>query len=380
MTRNRQKNSNKLKSGMAIAALGTLALAVCPAEAQFGNIVNPLAPRVFSLGGPINQFGLTGNNGAVASFGGFSPIVGNANNFNSFNNVPLSNFRQPRMIVDPSVGFANQFGTFGTSALPIDTTMFFANNPGISPFNVNGSLNGNFGINTFNNNSVGFNTLSSLNTANTLNNLNTLNSLNTVNTFNSNGFVNSSVLLNNQLNAQANTQQPHIFRPAPAYNPSIPNPPASRYQQTTDGSNAAAMQTGTAFTNPSGLPSYYWNWTPPPTPPAGRLWIVGNGANGQSQAQAQTFTNPSGLPSYYWNWTPPPTPPAGRLWIVGNGMMANGAGATNGMANYGYYPKPAAGMLPGTGTTVRRWFLPATGGSSPVIGGGTMVMGGRGGK
>jgi len=242
----RKQRNNRIFTGLALAALG---LSSHAARAQFPTINNPIAPRIFPLGGPItqfnlatpsfaNQFGMSAafnNRSGNSPFGGFAPVVvGNQSNFNNVPrnivfggdgrfaplgqeqvvganqliNDPLSGFRQPRVLIDQNNGLLTPFGIAGTSSLPVDTTMFFQNNPAISPFQVNGSLGGNFGINTFNTNSVGFNQLNSgfVNTGFN-------------NGFNMNGMVTSSALLNNS----ANMQVQRIFRPKQPFNPTGPN-------------------------------------------------------------------------------------------------------------------------------------------------------------
>jgi len=321
MTRKRQ--SNKLRSGLALAAL---ALAACPAQAQFGNIVNPIAPRVVPLGGPINQFGFAGNAGAVSTFGGFSPIVfGNRNNFNNVPrniafagdgsfvpqgqrqvaggnqliNDPLSGFRQPRVIIDPSIGFSSQLGALGTSTLPVDTSLFFANNPGFSPFQVNSSVNGNFGINTFNTGAVGFGSFNTLN-----NGVNGFNgSFN--NGFNTgfNGSFNNGLATSAFLNNNFNTQQTIIDRPAPAYNPTLPNRPASRYQRVMTAAevNAMMQSQNSAVVRP-------WPIQPPPEQqsrfqyyPLANSGVNANATNGAMATQTQM-----GVVQRPWPIQPPP--------------------------------------------------------------------------
>jgi len=250
------KRHNRVKSGLALAALA-VAVAACPAQAQFNNSFNPFfptAPQMLTpLGGGVvflgdgfgNSFGNGFSNGGGISFG--NPFNGLNNGFNNgfngfnttntfnsgafnnnafntstinasavqanaglapiftgvgggFNNALNIGFRQPATSVDP---FTGEIRT-------IDTGLFFQTNPGVSPFIVNGSVNGN----------------------------------NTVNTPFGGNLLATQAAFNNQFNARPRM----IFRAAPAFNPSIPNPPASPYAATQIGMTAA---TSTNVTQPA---------------------------------------------------------------------------------------------------------------------------------
>jgi len=344
MARKRQNNHNMLKSGLAIAALGSLTLAACPAEAQFGNIVNPIAPRVLPLGGPVLQFGMANQsfNGSIGQFSGFNQFNG-ANQFSGFNqlNAPSSAFRQPRTIIDPSVGIAAQLNTSGQ---PVDTSFFFANNPGISPFLANGSVNGNFGINSFNTGAVGFNSFNTLN-----NGVNSFNGSfnNGFNTgFNgsfNNGGLTTSALLNNQLNAQAQPQ--HIFRPAPAFNPTLPNPAASQYAPV---STPAMLAANMANMNTQAV----------------------NGVNGVNRPYPYNLR--------VIDWPVPNTPSTAPSTTINNNVIGAANNGVNNGANLIYpyntrmidWPVPNTPMPVNNVTTVNRWFLNSNrmiGAQSPVI-------------
>jgi len=175
----------KLKT-MSILAMGALAaiMATNPAQAQFNTGFNPffpLAPRMLTpLGGGVvfggfgNGFGNGFSNGI--SFGNPIPI-GLNNGFvtgqNGVVNIRASKgFQQPVTSVDPLSG----------AIRTIDTGLFFQANPNVSPFLVNGQVSG-------------------------------------------------SNLLASQAQARSsfNSRPQRIFRAAPLFNPTVPNPPASAY-------------------------------------------------------------------------------------------------------------------------------------------------------
>jgi len=184
------KRHNHFKTGLTLAALALVAVA-CPARAQFNNGFNPffpVAPRMLTpLGGGVifNNFdngfagGISFGNAAISNgvdnaftattFTSNRPTFGRIGTNNSIPN----GFQVPSTIVDPFTG----------SIRTIDQSLFFQTNPGFSPLVVN-AVNG--------------------------------------------STVLTQGALNNQF-PQFNNQPVRIFRAAPIFNPTVPNPPASAY-------------------------------------------------------------------------------------------------------------------------------------------------------